>query len=570
MKKILILLLILSIASLLRLYELSQYPNGLYSDEVSQGYNAFSLLKTGADEFGNIWPLTIKSFGDYKPPMSTWLNIPSVWLLGLNEFSVRLPSVLAGIITVFIVYFIAKELFYEEMKKLKQFKFIPLLAAFLFAISPWSILFSRSNMLVSIELMFTSAGFLFFLKGLKKNQLFFLSAIFFSAAIYSYYGARITVVSLIILLVIIFRKELISIKKSLILPAILGFLLLSPLIYSIVREPQTLTGRARSISIFYDEDIRLKLWEAHTLDGPNYPVILSRFFNNKPYLYFTDIVMRYMQHFSFNFLALFGDQQIPFNLHQFGIVYIQETLFFLIGIYYLVINKTKKIIALIAYLFASPIAASLTFTTPAANRSFNIIISWTIIAAVGFVLTFNYLKSKKITILSLFALSTIYLISVSSFLYTYFYTLPIKYPAQWHYGRQLLVYKIKSIENKYKKILISNSSKDSGPGYIWFLFYQKYNPKKFNQTASISDKPNKYGFLDVYKFDKYYFINSFNWANIEKNLDDLYIGYEEDIPDNWSQIVNGKKYTVNIIDRVLYPNNKTAFKIAALTLNEAH
>ncbi|MEK7166717.1 MAG: 4-amino-4-deoxy-L-arabinose transferase, partial [Patescibacteria group bacterium] len=46
------------LAAILRIYGLDQYPPALYSDEVSQGYNAYSILKTGRDEFGTWLPVS--------------------------------------------------------------------------------------------------------------------------------------------------------------------------------------------------------------------------------------------------------------------------------------------------------------------------------------------------------------------------------------------------------------------------------------------------------------------------------------------------------------------------------
>src|SRR3989344_4114010 len=105
MKKYVPLIFIVTLAFFLRIYKISNFPPGLYSDETTYGYNAYSLLKTGADEYGKVWPLTFKSFGDYKPPMTAWLTIPAIAAFGLNEFSVRLPAAIAGTLTVLIVYF---------------------------------------------------------------------------------------------------------------------------------------------------------------------------------------------------------------------------------------------------------------------------------------------------------------------------------------------------------------------------------------------------------------------------------------------------------------------------------
>jgi len=59
------LLIIFLISLIIRLYQIS-YPPLLW-DEASLGYNAYSILQTGRDEYGKLLPLIFKSFGDYKP-----------------------------------------------------------------------------------------------------------------------------------------------------------------------------------------------------------------------------------------------------------------------------------------------------------------------------------------------------------------------------------------------------------------------------------------------------------------------------------------------------------------------
>lgn len=48
----LLLIFIIVLSGVLRLYKLSDIPVGLYADEASIGYNAYSILKTGRDEHG--------------------------------------------------------------------------------------------------------------------------------------------------------------------------------------------------------------------------------------------------------------------------------------------------------------------------------------------------------------------------------------------------------------------------------------------------------------------------------------------------------------------------------------
>ena len=63
MRKIKILLVIIFIIGiLLRFYRLGDVPFGFHRDEAFLGYNAYSILQTGADMSGNFLPLHLKSF----------------------------------------------------------------------------------------------------------------------------------------------------------------------------------------------------------------------------------------------------------------------------------------------------------------------------------------------------------------------------------------------------------------------------------------------------------------------------------------------------------------------------
>src|SRR3989344_2982193 len=106
-----ILMLILVLATILRLPYLSRLPFGITIDEAGQGYSAYSILKTGRDEWGDFLPLNPRGFGDYKPPVMMYLLVPSIALFGLSEFAIRLPSAAAGVLTVLIIYFLVRDLF---------------------------------------------------------------------------------------------------------------------------------------------------------------------------------------------------------------------------------------------------------------------------------------------------------------------------------------------------------------------------------------------------------------------------------------------------------------------------
>src|SRR3989338_344065 len=87
-----ILIPVILLAAVLRFYQLGQNPPSLDWDETAHGYNAYSILKTGRDEYGYKFPLYFRSFDDYKPPIYTYLVVPAVAIFGLNDFAVRFPS----------------------------------------------------------------------------------------------------------------------------------------------------------------------------------------------------------------------------------------------------------------------------------------------------------------------------------------------------------------------------------------------------------------------------------------------------------------------------------------------
>src|SRR3989344_2284705 len=103
--------LILLLASVLRLVKLDTFPPALNWDEVSLGYNAYSLLLTGADEWGVSFPTIFRAFGDYKLPTYVYATTPIIKLLGPTDLAVRLPSALAGILTVAVAYVLGHRLF---------------------------------------------------------------------------------------------------------------------------------------------------------------------------------------------------------------------------------------------------------------------------------------------------------------------------------------------------------------------------------------------------------------------------------------------------------------------------
>jgi len=85
-KPLLVLLLITLLGGLVRFFWLDRFPVAPNWDEISHGYNAYSILMTGKDEWGNRLPLIFRAFGDYKLPVYIYLTTIPVGSLDFRFF----------------------------------------------------------------------------------------------------------------------------------------------------------------------------------------------------------------------------------------------------------------------------------------------------------------------------------------------------------------------------------------------------------------------------------------------------------------------------------------------------
>ncbi|MEK6797937.1 MAG: glycosyltransferase family 39 protein [Planctomycetota bacterium] len=97
---------ILFMGTFLRTVSLGQLPLPLHQDELSDIYDGYSLATTGADRWGEPWPILMRGMGpgDYHPPMYAYLALVSSWLGGFSVVAGRLPGAIAGVVTLWLVY----------------------------------------------------------------------------------------------------------------------------------------------------------------------------------------------------------------------------------------------------------------------------------------------------------------------------------------------------------------------------------------------------------------------------------------------------------------------------------
>lgn len=536
-----LIILIVLVASVLRLWQLGNVPASPDWDEAALGYNAYSIMETGKDEYGRSFPIVLRSFDDYKPALYAYFIIPFIKVFDLNIISVRLPSVIFGILTVIATYFLVIELFRNwEVGSGKEKSHISLLTSFLLAISPWHIQFSRIAFEANVGLAFNVFAALFFIKGLKRPWFLVLAALSGAASIYVYQSEKVFTPLLFLTLIIIYRKSLFPLpKKYLILPVILGFIVLLPMMFYMLTSKEALS-RAQGVSIFSDQTNLLKENAQRLIVDRENGDLLGLVLDNRRILFAKKIVSGYISHFDFNWLFIRGDL-VRHHAPSMGLMYLFELPFLLIGIYSLFfgtlsdkLDKKSKAFILSWFLIA-PIPASVTSGVPHAIRTLNFLPMFQILTALGILVTFREISYLRNLIFSFFILFFIF-----NFLYylnQYFVQQNYFTSQDWQYGYQDAVSEVKKIEAKYEKIIVTNKPY-LDQSYMFFLFYLKYPPDVYQKESLLASG----GFRENHKYGKYEF-RPIDWEKEENNSRILFIGRPDDFGDE-ARVIK----TVNFLD----------------------
>lgn len=128
--------LLLTAGALLRLVALDRIPLGVQQDELSNIYDGYSILKTGADRFGDRFPVIVRGFGenDYRPALYPWLTVLPQAVTGFSVAAGRLPSAIMGIASLVLIFLLGRRMLGDQFA----------LAALLFAtFSPIHLVYSR-------------------------------------------------------------------------------------------------------------------------------------------------------------------------------------------------------------------------------------------------------------------------------------------------------------------------------------------------------------------------------------------------------------------------------------------
>jgi 4-amino-4-deoxy-L-arabinose transferase-like glycosyltransferase len=520
-KTLFILFAIIAVAAGLRFYRLGNVPASPDWDETALGYNAYSILKTGRDEYGTFLPLTFRSFDDYKPPLYVYLTVGSVALFGLSVWSTRLPSVIFGIIAVIGVYFLVKEL----SSGAKDSEILSLLSSFLLAISPWHVVFSRIAFEANIGLTVCIWAVVCFINGLRKPNFLPVCAFLFSLGMYTYHSERVFLPLLLLVLIISNwnRLTLQYNKKQLALAATIGILLILPLIPVIFNKTAML--RLKATSVFTDKTAMLARDIRYLEDDQKRNDIIGKILDNRRIVFVKTVISGYLSHYSLRWLYLTGDNP-RHHAPDVGLLYFWELPFMLYGIIVVLKNfRSSQKNMLIGWFLIAPIAASPTTGVPHAVRTLVFLPTFQIFTAVGIVSLLNTISGLKRYSrygLTIFILGCA-VFNIAYFMDLYFIHTNPEYSEYWQYGYKEAVAFTERVKSKYEKIVVSTALDQS---YMFFLFYTKYDPVKYlavggTRSGSFEEIRNT--------FDKYEF-RKIIWSKEKRDGSILYVGSPAEMP----------------------------------------
>ncbi|MFA5750283.1 MAG: glycosyltransferase family 39 protein [Candidatus Shapirobacteria bacterium] len=519
--EIIILISIILIGFIIRVININQFPPSLNWDEISHGYNAYSILKTGKDEWGISFPTIFRAFGDYKLPLYIYLTVPSIAILGLNSLSVRLVSILAGTLLPLIIFLIVKHFFTKK-------SVLPILTATIVAFSPGFIFLSRIALEANLFLLLFCLSFYFLLT--KKYG---LSTFIYGLGLLTYNSSRVLLPFYLILIIFIFLKTKVNFLKN-------WFKFLPFLILITITVFQTFnqSGQARYqwVSLLDSGSIN-KINELRQV----YP----RFLVNKATYFTFTVTKNYLSHFNPRYLFFNGGSNYQFSLPNFFIFSPFLLPFFVLGVFTLLKNiKKNQFGFLLFWLLISPLPSSITRDSPHILRS----VTFLPIVAIIIILGFDFLI-KKIPKISCFYIISILIYGQFLFWPKYqIYT--INYSSSWQYGYQEIVSFIKDNYSQYDQIIIT---KKYGEAHEFLLFYWPWNPQKYQTEVKDWNYHTNWYWVDG--FDKFKFLNDWEIKDLTKNIAKDQKTLLITSPNNYNQ------ENTKLIQTIKFLDQKPAFQI---------
>ena len=487
-KKLVVALLagIILLGAILRFYRLGDNGLGFFRDEAALGFNAWSLLSTGADEYGQKFPIIFRSFEVFFLPAYVYLSIPIFFLLGPTVIAARALSATAGTLLILTCFFIAKE-FFKSGK-------VALISALLVAVSPWAIFYSRGTFEGNLALLAFSVGVYLWLRftNTDEKKYFFFSVAFFVFSMYSYQAPRF-VAPLFVGVSIVSQKSWWKKWRLWISGFFLALLLSLPQL-SLIASPAGY-HRAVGVSLFSRE-------KAPPL-----------------YLVPREFLSLYLHYFSPSNLFWQGDYNPQRKVEGYSVFYLWQLPLLLIGAWTFFKKKFKNAKYFLFWLALAPIPAALTADPFHTYRAILLFLPLTLLIALGF--RELLLLTSKMKNLVIFVSFIGILYSVFAYLFGLLELTPITRWRDWDYGYEQLTQFIKD-QPFSLRVVIDDPNTES---YIHLLFNGVIPISEYQTVAASKVGEAYYKTPDVLRPEKVgrFEVRSVDWPSERGDKNTLFI-----------------------------------------------
>ncbi len=525
---------ILILAAVLRFSFLNSVPISLNWDEVSMGYTAYSVMKTGADEWGSKLPLFFRSYGEWKSAVYIYLIIPFIKILGLNAWAVRLPSAIAGVLAVYLTYLIGRKLYSER---------VGMWSAFLLAVSPWHLMLSRPGFEASVALTLVLAGIYFFLRSADNTQYAIpytlYSAILFGLAPHTYNSAKL-VVPLLVLWLIWQSRLYKDLKKTALFLGILAVFAL-PILSGLMSGRSQ--ARFSQVSVLTDT----AALESFYLSRHTFPLGESAgklVFNRATYFLYK-LSDNWLSYLSPSFLLTSGGDHNQHSMPYHGVLYVVE--FVAAGLGLTLLHKSiypLKYLPLVLIMIGI-IPAAMTREPYHVLRTILTLPAWQLMAGLGLA-HLHQIKFSRLKIVY-----WLLIIQIISFMLMYFLWYPRATASDWQYGYKEVAQYLKTYGTDYDKFVMT---KWYGEPQLFLAFYNQWDPSVYQKNNADNlryESENKLWLdqLESYTVGDYTF-KYINWGSEDRFPSTLFIGKVDDFwPDG------------NPLHTIYFPDGRVAFHL---------
>jgi len=387
------------------------------------------------------------------------------------------------------IYLFASELF----RKRKNWQFISLLSMAIFAISPWSIQFSRVAFEATVGLGFVLLGAWLFLRGVRtdKKWQIILSILPFALSAYTYHSEKIFSPIFFVCLIIFgwryfFKKRVFMI--------ILLFLFFIANVFWLV-DARTV-ARGESVLFTSQQTQILQISTQEIIYDKSRHDELGVILHNRRLEFTATYIDNYLSQFNPNWLFVTGDLA-RHHAPGVGILYLLSLPILLVGIYILLFQYKNEAILIMSWLILSPVAGALAVGVPNAERALIMLPVFVISESIGFVFLIGFLHKKTALKILFYLFLLLYLGNIIYYFHQYFICTNRDNEQYWQYGYAQAMRVAQAYEEKGKQVFIGS---DFEQPYIFYLFYNHYESAKYLQTGGSTRTLQKCFMIDNVHF----------------------------------------------------------------------